>query len=227
MRHIIPWIPMKDRAAALEHAMEHAEYNKVVGNIFARLMNEIFDTTTRFPMLFMNTTRVQDGRPGVVSSAWLSAPSMRIDVLNLVDSLKKVMHMSTGAVLGSRFPYLSPAGGIGESFFVDGGYFDNSGSGTTLQVMLDIRKALTTLFDKETADTLSRKLRFKVLHLKNSSLKQATISAIHPLVNDLATPVLTIAQIGNGNTFIFDNMLKAELRNQPHPALNYDSLSLS
>ena len=152
---------------------------------------------------------------------------MRIDVLNLVDSLKKVMHMSTGAVLGSRFPYLSPAGGIGESFFVDGGYFDNSGSGTTLQVMLDIRKALTTLFDKETADTLSRKLRFKVLHLKNSSLKQAAISAIHPLVNDLATPVLTIAQIGNGNTFIFDNMLKAELRNQPHPALNYDSLSLS
>lgn len=227
LRHIIPWIPMNDRAAALEHAMEHAEYNKVVGNLFSRPMNEIFDTTTRFPMLFMNTTRVQDGRPGVVSSAQFEAPSMRIDVLNLVDSEKKVMHMSTGAVLGSRFPYLSPAGGIGNNFFVDGGYFDNSGSGTTLQVMIDIRKAMSTLFDTATVAMLKKKLRFKVLHLKNSSLKQSSITAIHPLVNDLATPVLTIAQIGNGNTFIFDNMLKAELRNQTFPALNYDSLSLS
>ena len=73
---------------------------------------------------------MQDGRPGVVSTMKLDYNifGRRLDVL---DSLRpgEDVHLSSMVILGARFPYVSPAGRIRNNYFVDGGYFDNSGAG--------------------------------------------------------------------------------------------------
>ena len=118
-------------------------------NWFARPMRELYadgrDTT--LPSLFLNTTRVADGKKVVQSNLRftpndaydLYAPGMLTGELSLA-----------GAVHNSaRFTYVSPAGRAwrwdemrGRStpwgYVVDGGYFENSGSATLAPLIREI-----------------------------------------------------------------------------------------
>jgi hypothetical protein len=51
-------------------------------------------------------------------------------------------------LLGARFPYISPEGLVapnGKCRFVDGGYFDNSGAATLLDIVRAMRQASAEL----------------------------------------------------------------------------------
>src|SRR5262249_36192246 len=119
------------------------------------------------PILFVNTTRMQDGNPGIVTNLKMDSGifNNRVDVLGLLDRNKDIS-LASGAILGARFPYLSPAGRIGNDYFVDGGYFDNSGAGViqeTIRGILNIAKD-----DSIKGGTLYKqvqRLHFKVLHI--------------------------------------------------------------
>ena len=79
---------------------------------------------------------MQDGNPGVVTNLTLDSATFnnRVDVIKLLD--KKVdITLTSASILGARFPYLSPAGRIGRNYFVDGGYFDNSGAGVVQEMI--------------------------------------------------------------------------------------------
>lgn len=89
------------------------------------------------PVLFINTTRVKDGNPAVVSNIHI-APNIfnrRVDVAALLPK-DQTIRLSTATILGARFPYISPAGRINQvktpsspngtdttrsHYFVDGG----------------------------------------------------------------------------------------------------------
>ena len=85
---------------------------------------------------------MQDGLPAVISNIDFSDPrfNQRLDFLDLLDE-KKDIKLSTAVVLGASFPYISPAGegsaGIKNkaNYFVDGAYFDNSGSGVVNEMV--------------------------------------------------------------------------------------------
>jgi predicted acylesterase/phospholipase RssA len=196
---------VSDRAGALEKSMETGMDDSVF------LKNKLCEPFSAFipdaqqkikpPLLCINTTRMQDGRPGVITNFDLKADSTlfnsRVDLISLLG--KDVdMHLSTALVMGARFPYISPAGRIDEEknkdvkehYFVDGGYFDNSGAGVVNEMMIEMHRIIHTQTD--TSYAYLKKLRFYIIHATNSPIGGPRIEKVHYLRNDLLAPALTI-----------------------------------
>jgi hypothetical protein len=138
--------------------------------------------------------------PGILSPVKLPKTSQRVDVTTLFDSSEDI-RFATAAILSSRFPYVSPAGSIHENYFVDGGYVDNAGSG----IMINLLETLDEMA-RDTNDKLMQKykhcLRFHVIHIYNSPITVDTFEKMPPLVNDLFTPILTLAGMQGSSTRI-------------------------
>lgn len=164
------------------------------------------------PLLFVNTTRMQDGNPGVVTNLRLDSDrfNKRIDVLSLLDSNKDIS-LASGAILGARFPYLIPAGNLADNnYFVDGGYFDNSGAGVVqeaIQGILDIMRKDS--LEHGTLYKQVRRLRFCVLHIVNSPVGPALTqwAPVRPIDNDLFSPLITIIGTYDMQTTVNDMRL--------------------
>lgn len=152
------------------------------------------------PALLVNTTEV-NGKPWTISSVALNTA----EALCPGDLLAEMrpgedIRVSDAVLMGARFPYFSPAGVLKmpttdgvwvERSFVDGGYFDNSGTYTTAHLLRALehhRDSLCKTADAALAQVYKR-LRFVVLHFRNSACNPATESPIHPTVNDLAVPI--------------------------------------
>lgn len=205
LRHLFPWIPVSDRAAAISETMDYWSDKNLQG-AFGKNLNDVVKESDELPILFINTTRVQQGTPAVVSTIKLTDFSKRLDVLEKVDSTGITadagnITLSTAAVLGARFPYISPAGKIGKHYFVDGGYFDNSGAGVVQEMM----HSLDSLLKKMDSATVA-KLDFKLIHITNTPFGE-TIEDIHPLANDIAAPLLTVFNTYASQTVVNDHRL--------------------
>lgn len=218
--YIFHFSSVKDRAAALEISFEHSSRR----NADSVYQVPFYDTLNRFPamrngkvympVLFVNTTRMQDGNPGVVTNLKLDSSTFnnRVDVLRLLNRNEDIS-ITSGSILGARFPYLSPAGRIANNYFVDGGYFDNSGAGVVQEI---IRGIINIAKDDSIRNGTSgriyqqvRKLHFKVLHIVNSpaDLGSANIKKIAPIKNDLMAPILTIIGAYDMQTTVNDGRL--------------------
>jgi hypothetical protein len=105
------------------------------------------------PALFLNTTRVETGEQMVVSNLNPAAPpgspnadrNKRLNGLTSLADLDSTMSfpLSTAAYLSARFPVVASAGYLpvqnGKARFVDGGYFENSGTATILDLLSAMR----------------------------------------------------------------------------------------
>ncbi len=189
-----PMIPISiidDRAAALEHAIETGEKG-ILQQKFALSFSKYLplqNDTASIPIIGINTTRMQDGRPAVISSIQLDYNTFgeRMDVLKELKKGKDIK-LSTAVVMGARFPYLSPAGRIDDNYYVDGGYFDNSGAGFVNEMMIGLKNYIEK--NKVEKPYLS-KLKFYVIHAQNGYYS-SKVNPVHPVVNDLAAPLLTL-----------------------------------
>lgn len=201
---------LDDRAGALENAMENGAPNsaflnhKLEDNFSQYIPN--LRATHMLPVICINTTRMQDGQPAVVSNVLLnSSYSQRVDVLNLLDSGKD-MRLSTAVVLGARFPYISPAGRIGNQYFVDGGYFDNSGAGVVHEMLLQLEDMMHDTL-KANPNHYWSHLRFYVVHTQNSPYGTIPMKPVDPMVNDLAAPIKTMLGAYGTQTDVNNNRL--------------------
>jgi len=212
--HISPW---GDRASALEYSFENAVDSSAYPLRFSTTLDSCIDKDAQLPLFCINTTRVQDGTPGIVTNLKMDSVlfNKRVDVLSLLqDSLS--MRMSTALILGARFPYVSPAGRIDKkvndsvsypNYFVDGGYFDNSGAGVVQEIITAIQKVADTCSDAVLRSRI-KKLKLEVLHITNSPLEEAGLEKINPLKNDLSAPVLTILGAYGMQTSVNDRRLE-------------------
>ncbi|MEP6749740.1 MAG: hypothetical protein ABJB86_18525, partial [Bacteroidota bacterium] len=110
-------VPNRDRVYALETGFEEATDT----NHYKLHFNDTYfdecitqqGSWNGLPILCINTTRVQDGNPGVVCSIRLDSRlfDKRVDVVDLFPA-DTTIRLSTAAILGARFPYMSPAGRI-------------------------------------------------------------------------------------------------------------------
>ena len=214
-----------DRAAALEMSFENTSRN-TVEDLY---QVPFYDTFSKFPalvgnhiylpVLCVNTTRMQDGNPGVVTNLQLDSGifNRRVDVLSLLDKDEDIS-ITTAAILGARFPYLSPAGRIGDSYFVDGGYFDNSGAGVVQEMIRGIMNIGLEDSIRNGAGgriySQVKKINFRVLHITNSpvDLDSSNIKPVAPIRNDLAAPLLTIIGAYDMQTTVNDSRLINFLR---------------
>ena len=235
-RHILPFPFIDDRAAALAKAMEQASGKDcLLYDGMASRFSEIITQTKQpypLPILCINTTRMQDGRPGVISNIDFTDPAdrfnKRLDVLDLLAE-EKDMKLSTAVVLGASFPYLSPAGRIDSKnnrdsvlsshYFVDGGYFDNSGSGV-------VSEMINVLLRDTTYAKYKEKIQFYILQINNEPSGESLIKKVSPLVNDLAAPIKTLMGSYGSQTTVNDERLRNFMKNTYNDNQHYRRINL-
>ncbi len=242
-RHINPFSRKQNRADALSTALERASGKKTffydsLATGFSNFVTQTGDSNYRLPILCINTTRMQDGSPGVITTISIKNDPFfndRIDVLDLVDK-KKDLKLSSAVVLGASFPYLSPAGRIDHKkddtsvirphYFVDGGYFDNSGAGVVNEMII----ALKTFISRENDASLKiimAKLDFHVLHITNDPEGfESPLPKVNPLVNDLAAPIKTLMGAYGSQTSINDLRLNNYMRSDTTGSSTYRKIPL-
>lgn len=216
-RYVLPLWFIDDRAAALAEVMEtgsgqESKLYKTMSTGFSEIITQK-NVPYNLPIICINTTRMQDGIPAVISNININDYrfNKRVDLLSLLGEQRDIK-MSQSVVLGASFPYLSPAGRINDTtankesnYFVDGGYFDNSGSGVVSEMINILLQ--DTLYKKYAA-----KLKFYVLHATNSPQGDSFLSSVNPLVNDLAAPVKTLVGAYGTQTVVNDRRLWNQLR---------------
>jgi hypothetical protein len=236
-RHLVTLYNVNDRASALSLSLEKAagEKNFLYDSLGVTFSNIITRKNMPYPLpiICINTTRMQDGGPAVISNIEISESVFngRIDVLKLLGDSRD-MKLSTGVVLGASFPYLSPAGRIDykkcdtcktePNYFVDGGYFDNSGSGVVFEMIFNLQKIIAA----DTTIRNKKKLEFNIIHITNDHLNDLTLSAVNPMTNDLASPVKTLLGAYDAQTSVNDLRLKNFINTLYNDSLHYSTLSL-
>ena len=237
LQHFLPLGFVDNHADALERSFSEAmmesddrpEFDRVLKGYFKMPLSEVFDNSGDLPILYMNLTEVDNGGPALITNtkreSSLVTSGDRVDVLSLVDKQKseekdslKDIKLSTAAVLSSRFPYVSPAGKIYNKYFVDGGYFDNSGARTVFEFIGQLRSFLSEKEDalgksKNEDDQKKleryRRFTFHIVHFNNSEKFAKPVNDVHPLNNDLAAPLLTLVGIQGSNTTSGNSVLKS------------------
>jgi len=211
-RHIFPFQFVDDRGAALARVLEEGPDPKCLlydsmGTKFSRLITQKKQPYS-LPILCINTTRMQDGLPAVISNIDFSDPrfNQRLDFLDLLDE-KKDIKLSTAVVLGASFPYVSPAGRIDSAgikdkanYFVDGAYFDNSGSGV-------VNEMINILLRDNNYLQYKNKLKIYILHIANSPNEGIPLKKVNPMINDLAAPAKTLLGAYGTQTTVNDYRL--------------------
>ncbi len=229
---LLPLIPegvVRDRAEALEKSLT----NVPIGKNVEAFMNENFsvlfsnnESIIKQPVVCINCTRMQDGAPAVISNVKLNASSnsSRVDVLDILEPNEDIS-IASSIVLGARFPYFSPAGRIKEQYFVDGGYFDNSGAGVVHEMILDLNKMISDTLQKN-PDHHFGKIRFHVIHISNQIETEKKFTKVHPIINDLGAPIKTILGSYSSQTDINNLRLSKNLQDIYHSDEYYTVLNL-
>jgi predicted acylesterase/phospholipase RssA len=150
-------VPSFDRARRLEDAFEGAWDSTQLASrgMLSRSILNFWDLDGPVPALVLNTTAVESGEQVVI-------PSLPWDIWHersIRDWLPDGTDMSlkTAAILSARFPWASPAGWLysraadekdkvkAKTHFVDGGYFDNSGTEIAKTIADALRRAASSI----------------------------------------------------------------------------------
>lgn len=211
-------IGMGDRAFALETSLEKADSTDAT---LLNMINGPFDNfytgpgkNPHLPIIAFNVTRMQDGQPGVFCNIDLDtlAFGSRVDLVEKLDTMRKKVRYSTAMITSARFPYVSPAGVLNEgNYFVDGGYFDNSGAGLVHEMLLELQNMQKDNSLDKTLRSRLAKLNFYVIHIVNNPYSQPTEKKVHPFVNDLAAPLMTIVGSYQSQTSVNNLRLQKHL----------------
>ncbi len=92
------------------------------------------------PQLFLNASLVETGQKVIISSVKIDSTFFP-DVIDFHQATGVDIPIKTAASLGARFPYITSAGTIQDrqgkpwGNLVDGGYYENTGLGTSLQLL--------------------------------------------------------------------------------------------
>jgi predicted acylesterase/phospholipase RssA len=148
-----------DRGHALVDAMKlHAEHHQFGLDQFSLNTSQAGYTQ---PLVFFNTCSMVNGRPGVVANVRLhDLDTYRIDVLSGGTNQCYPVSFVDQMILSARFPFVSPAGQIADQYYVDGGYFDNTGAAIVADVLYDGMK------DTGIAHLL-KKMELRIIHITN------------------------------------------------------------
>lgn len=206
INYFIPFhITAADRAIALERSFElgwHRAYKKDSLNQLSSPFNQTVNSS--LPAIFINTTEVETGTQNVWSNVQLNGFPLA-QSRDIYQRLGASLRYSSAINLSNRFPLISPAGcffittknqhgkdSVYRRHFVDGGYYENKGSETLLQVL-------------------------KILHLENQKIKpyilqfnfsgDTTIRGVNAF-NEITEITSAIYNTRNGRGNIAQDLLK-------------------
>jgi hypothetical protein len=238
----------RGRALALSLEIAPSKSNFLYDSFAVRFSSLITQKGKNYnlPILCINATRMRDGAPAVFSNIMIDSSSIadnyfnnRIDILSKIRDSRDIK-LSTAVVLGASFPYISPAGRIDNpyfernrkgnlvsktesQYFVDGGYFDNSGAGVVNEMIF----ALNNMMDKDSSLVkYKNRLEFYVLHILNTDPKRENKKPVNSLTNDLMAPAKTLIGSYGKQTTINDQRLKNYLYSLYNDELHYKKIDL-
>ncbi|MDR6860508.1 hypothetical protein [Variovorax guangxiensis] len=162
-QRFLPWpVPGFDRSRGLEEGWQRA-HERISGSPFSNSMGALYAGCPQLPLLLLNTTVVESGQRGIMAP--ITTTDWARDAVDLMDAqwttatqpLSGLVHHS------ARFPIISPPGSVElqvergddrDSYvrrhqpltrkrLVDGGYYDNSGVQTVLDLLIALRRAGT------------------------------------------------------------------------------------
>ncbi|MCU1305618.1 MAG: hypothetical protein JWN45_313 [Acidobacteriaceae bacterium] len=147
-------------------------------------------TTALSPALFLNTTGVEDGLVHTITDVpifYMDPSAQRNQFVYLdhrFDPLRPLpeftyyfrdpvtLPLSTAVALSARFPLVTPAGSITmngrKRRYVDGGYFENSGTATLVELLTllqSLRAAKSEMLDDDSSDIDRRAAKFRTFVL--------------------------------------------------------------
>lgn len=150
LQRFVPYsIPQWDRALAMEYAAQddwQALFGQTTLAAPTQALWRDMPGSARTPALFINGTLAESGQRIIGSN-------VRIDGVNFADAYdlydvrdkegrqdRREMPLISAIHLSARFPFISPAGTLeagGKAFahVIDGGYFENAGTATALEVL--------------------------------------------------------------------------------------------
>lgn len=134
-----------DRARALEVAWERAWREHRQSDRFAQPFDRLWQDAHDYwmPALFLNSTWVETGKRLIASNLRLTPEDFNdVEDLHLFYD-NRALPLSTTVHLSARFTYVSPAGSLTRDgrvygHAVDGGYFENSGTTTVIEILKTI-----------------------------------------------------------------------------------------
>jgi hypothetical protein len=183
------WWSIADRARALEHSIENASHAASASDQMARPFMALWDDPSRLdiPYLFLNTTMVETGNRVVITP--ITPGADETDGFGTLKGLAPELNppLSTAAALSSRFPIVTPVGSVavpslGKRRLADGGYFENSGTAT----LLDIIESLKDLPDVPEYDLYV--IEFRLYERPRDSKTGRSLISNHGL-GELLSPV--------------------------------------
>jgi predicted acylesterase/phospholipase RssA len=181
----VPWF---DRSRAIEGAWENSWQKQSKSTCLSDGFHSLWDDGGgRLPALFLNSTWVESGKRVIASNLKIDDETFS-DAVDIFDTIKAEMRLSSAVHNSARFTYVSPAGTIKTpkgvwGHLVDGGYFDNSGASTAVEI-LDVMEAATP--------ELWGKITPVVIMITNDPrLNDAKTPAPYSFMNELMSPVRT------------------------------------
>ncbi|MBN2160550.1 MAG: hypothetical protein JW807_14255 [Spirochaetes bacterium] len=153
-----------DRGRALERAWERAWKLHAGTDRFSSQFELLWAgrTDVWMPSLFLNSTWVETGKRIIISNLDV-APDVFSDAEDINDFYSdRSLSLSSAVHLSARFTYISPAGSLVKNKkiygrAVDGGYFENSGDTTLLEILRSLDKL----------DSLAQVIVPVVIHITN------------------------------------------------------------
>ncbi|MGJ5178784.1 hypothetical protein ACQR16_27840 [Bradyrhizobium oligotrophicum] len=152
--NFLPDFGQFDRGAALELAFERGSKGRL-NHSFLSFFPRREDLQTNWrPALFLNATHQETGRRIITSNLMIEKDTF-LDSFDELSVLASDIRASTAAHNSARFTYVSPAGKllvrtgqgkatetINRGYVIDGGYFENYGAATALELARNARSAI-------------------------------------------------------------------------------------
>ncbi len=155
-----------DRARALEDRLEtswdeHANCDPTSPVVATEMSEPFYDFFQNFPAnstpaIFFNTTNVETGERMFVTNLQV-VDEARFDTLPALFDVNQLFNIrfSTAACLSGRFPVITPAGFLYDDEkkarklrYVDGGYYENSGTATGYNILMSLKLGHGYLYDQ-------------------------------------------------------------------------------
>jgi hypothetical protein len=238
IQRIIPLpIPRLERGKWLEDSWADSYYDNLGLNTLDQSLMQLYQTPTGYnydlPSLLLNGTLAESGQKIITSNLRLD-PRYFKDVVSTLDLLGTDVPLKTAVSLCSRFPVVTNGGlvekvtidqtGHKRSYgghVVDGGYLDNSGVESCIQLLNNLVPAIRRL------DTANRVTVIPyILFIQNSNTVRK-LPQKQSLLQIIRIPVLGFFNAWNNGSVTRDNMFNSFMDRFDNPKTNYLTLRLT
>ena len=232
-------IPRLERGKWLEDSWADSYRDNLGLRTLDESLTQLYQTPTGYnyelPSLLLNGTLAESGQKIITSNLRLD-PRYFKDVVSTLDVLGADVPLKTAASLCSRFPVVTNGGLIQKDsvdrngrkrryggHVVDGGYFDNSGVETCIQLLNNLVPSIRQLG----SDTARRVTVIPYIIFIQNSNTVGRLPQKRSLLQAVRVPLLGFFNAWDNGSITRDNMFNSFMDRFTNPKINYLTLRLA